>query len=259
MLTVAAIIAILLSIGIVTFSGQAKKAKAAVDMANIRSAKAAAAVEYLMTRNSETVTYYFDASTGTVTADRTAAAAFTGYGKSTGEVEGASGLPVKDGKPQILAVTVKMGEAAEAAWGLGNDLDTFLKKAIAAEAAFGGRYHSGNSLINAVGTLPSVSVSEIFGAATLYDRETILYWRPGTVTINGVKTVFLYAGGSASGSNNWQGYAVYCSGTVYKSSSVSTITTREGRIAKNSVAFPAAASDSDFEAYLLAHNWVRAG
>ena len=62
-----------------------------------------------------------------------------------------------------------------AMWTLANAEGTFLQKAIAVEASYNGRYHSGDKLISAMGTLPAVTTKSIFGDKHLYGAEDMLY------------------------------------------------------------------------------------
>lgn len=75
-----------------------------------------------------------------------------------------------------------------------------------------------------MGTLPSVSAKDIFGSEKLQNGVSTLYWRPKTITINGVKnTVILYAGSQSTGQSAWQGFAIYYNGTIYRSTSRSSV------------------------------------
>lgn len=82
LLIVVAIIAVLVAISIPIFTSQLEKSRKAVDLANVRSAKAAAAAEYMNSGMTESKTYYYDAATGTVTDLETARSSIEGYGKS---------------------------------------------------------------------------------------------------------------------------------------------------------------------------------
>jgi len=97
---------------------------------------------------------------------------------------------------------------------------TFLEKALAQVAAYNGKYHSGDDLIRAMGTLPSVATSEIFGNQKIYGGADVLYWRPAEVTINGEKTVVLYANSDPAGRAQWQGFAYYYNGKIYRSTAI---------------------------------------
>ena len=67
MLIVVAIIAILVVVSIPMVSSSLDKARTATDDANVRAAKAAALIEYMITEPvPETATYYYDAVNGTV-------------------------------------------------------------------------------------------------------------------------------------------------------------------------------------------------
>jgi prepilin-type N-terminal cleavage/methylation domain-containing protein len=107
LLIVVAIIGILVAVSIPIFSSQMEKARIATDKANVRSAKAAAIADYLSTGKSDSQMYYYDAATGTVTTDETAAKAFTGYGKSSKELgtDTSTGIP-NDGTAHIVSIEV---------------------------------------------------------------------------------------------------------------------------------------------------------
>ena len=127
LLIVVAIIAVLVAISIPIFSAQLEKAKQATDLANMRSAKAAAVAEYLGNSESEDKTYYYDAAKGKVSeTDKPA----DGYGRSSKKVSefdtvmpGASGVPNENGKANYITVTVNSTGEVYMRWG-GNDLST---------------------------------------------------------------------------------------------------------------------------------------
>ena len=102
---------------------------------------------------------------------------------------------------------------------------TFLEHAIQIEATLK-KYYSGTDFISAVGTLPSVSTSDIFGNKTLQSGAKTLYWRPKVITIDGKKTVVLYANSGSTGHANWQAYAFYYNGKIYRSTSLFMNTNR---------------------------------
>lgn len=121
LLIVVAIIAVLVAISIPIFSGQLEKSRIAVDQANVRSAKAAAAAEYMGNGESGSVSYVYNG--GTVTRiDLTNSMALdkqvsqSGYGKSRkedtdGSVTGAVGMP----KDSVVEVTID-GSNISARW-----------------------------------------------------------------------------------------------------------------------------------------------
>ncbi len=84
MLIVVAIIAILVAIAIPIFNTQLNNARVQTDAANVRSAKAEAAVTYMTANTTLTTaaTYYFNASAGTLATAKTGIA---GYGQASGE------------------------------------------------------------------------------------------------------------------------------------------------------------------------------
>lgn len=122
LLIVVAIIAVLVAISIPIFSGQLEKSRKAVDLANVRSAKAAAAAEYMSSDMKESKTYYYDAATGTVTDLETARAKINGYGKShhpfDSDKDGASGTPNTGKASGVVAVTINTDGTQTAVWEL---------------------------------------------------------------------------------------------------------------------------------------------
>jgi type IV pilus assembly protein PilA len=117
LLIVIAIIGVLAAISIPIFSAQLKKADAAADAANVRSAKGAAVTAYLTVNSSKTVIYYFDAEKGTVTADAAQAANIKGYGKSTEDIDdNADGIPNISGSGRIVSVAIQANGSVSCAW-----------------------------------------------------------------------------------------------------------------------------------------------
>ena len=83
LLIVVAIIGVLTAVAIPVFSSQLEKSREATDIANLRSAKAAAVAKYLADDLTEG-TYYFDAQKGVlVSEDNFTDGSITGYGKGT--------------------------------------------------------------------------------------------------------------------------------------------------------------------------------
>lgn len=119
LLVVVAIIAVLVAVSIPIFTAQLTKAKASTDMANVRSAKAAASAQYLSDTPTGGAVYYYDAESGTVSTDADAAKSFAGYGKSTTDLKDdkASGIPLD----QIVQVTFSADGTHSCAWVLGSD------------------------------------------------------------------------------------------------------------------------------------------
>lgn len=120
LLIVVAIIAVLVAISIPIFSRQLEKSREAVDLANVRSAKAAAAAEYMNTDMTESRTYYYDAATGTVMNLQAARGNIKGYGKShhpfDQDKDGASGTPNTGEASGVVAVTIKADGTQSAKW-----------------------------------------------------------------------------------------------------------------------------------------------
>ena len=79
LLIVVAIIGVLTAVAIPVFTTQLEKSREATDIANLRSAKAAAVALYL--DSNQSATYYFDAQKGVLVKDSNAGIA--GYGKGT--------------------------------------------------------------------------------------------------------------------------------------------------------------------------------
>ena len=83
LLIVVAIIAVLAIVAIPIFSAKLENSREETDIANIRSAKAAAVAEYLAGNYDTSKTYYFDAVGGAIVTEKPS----VGYGKGT-EVDG---------------------------------------------------------------------------------------------------------------------------------------------------------------------------
>ena len=124
---------------------------------------------------------------------------------------------------------------------------SFLEKAIVQESSYAGKYHSGDDLIEAMGPLPSVSPSSLFGDTKIYTGESLLYWRPKTVTIDGKTQVYLFANVGSAGHAAWQAFAIYYHGTVYLSADIA----QNGTINRQSTLGIKPTTD-DFGASLLA-------
>lgn len=260
LLVAVAIIGTLTAVSIPIFSAQTKKAKAAADMANVRAAKSAAVAAYLSSGESGSISYYYDAASGTVK-NEDESGTIAGYGKSADDLsnDGADYAPCdSSGKPRIVEVTVDSDGMVTAKWTLDNDPGTFLALAEQIESSYGNQYHSGNDLISASmdknGSLPSVSTSDLFGNAAIYNGSLTLYWRPNTATVQGTKIVYLYANSQQTGNANWKGYAIYYNGSTYISTSIT-----RGKIDENSVNINSKtlAQYDSFESYLLANNWKK--
>jgi prepilin-type N-terminal cleavage/methylation domain-containing protein len=110
LLIVVAIIGVLVAISIPIFTSQLEKSRIATDQANVRSAKAAAATEYMSNGESGSVSYVYHG--GSVTKidltnsmDLDKKVSESGYGKSTredtdGSITGAAGMP-KDSDVEV--------------------------------------------------------------------------------------------------------------------------------------------------------------
>ena len=121
LLTVVAIIAVLVAISIPIFGSQLEKSRVATDQANVRSAKAAAAAEYMSNGESGAVSYVYNDGSVTkrdlgnsMNLDKKVSE--SGYGKSTkedtdGSITGATGIP----KDSVVEVTIN-GSDISARW-----------------------------------------------------------------------------------------------------------------------------------------------
>ena len=125
LLIVVAIIAVLVAISIPIFTGQLEKAKQATDLANMRSAKAAAVAEYLTENMGGEYKRYYDAGKG-----RMSDSIPEGYGKSSKDVtafdtviDGASGVPNSDGTAHYITVSIDKNGTVLMNWN-GRDLTT---------------------------------------------------------------------------------------------------------------------------------------
>ena len=80
LLIVVAIISVMVAVSIPIFTSKLEKAREATDLANMRSAKAAAVAMYLDNTSGSAGDYYYDANGGVLTKDSTG---IKGYGKGT--------------------------------------------------------------------------------------------------------------------------------------------------------------------------------
>ena len=125
LLIVVAIIGVLVAVSIPIFTSQLEKSKQATDLANMRSAKAAAVAEWMSDGMPEGYSRKYDAASGTMT-DSTPA----GYGKSSKAVttfdsvmDGTSGTPNSDGTAHYITVTIDGDGTVLMNWD-GRDLTT---------------------------------------------------------------------------------------------------------------------------------------
>lgn len=126
MLIVVAIIAVLVSISVPVFTNKLEKAREATDIANMRSAKAAAVMEYLDgsldLEEDDIQVFYYSASEGML--KNNPAEALPAYGQGTAAVDGGlrfenynetrAGNKIEgtDAKDRILKVTVRKSDSA---------------------------------------------------------------------------------------------------------------------------------------------------
>lgn len=125
LLIVVAIIGVLVAVSIPIFTSQLEKSKQATDLANMRSAKAAAVAEWMSDGMPEGYSRKYDAASGKMT-DSTPA----GYGKSSKSLadfdtvmDNTSGTP-NPGNPSYITVTISADGTVTMAWAGGNDLST---------------------------------------------------------------------------------------------------------------------------------------
>jgi len=255
LLVVVAIIAVLVGVSIPIFSEQTTKAKKATDQANMRNANAAAVNEYLTNKNNTDMTYYYDAYNGTL---KTSNDGIKGYGESTEEIEGATGVPNKNGTAHIVTVKVKTDGSCTLSWGsdLENYYDTTKDKLSNLENNTSIMSYQYNGELQSTEAPYQQVDKSIFNNFKIYaDRDgsnTPLYWTPKTTSLNGKIVTYLYANESNSGNNNFQGFAVYYEGATY----ISTNIAWNKSIDKMGVQFDASGY-LDFGTYLTSNRWKK--
>lgn len=224
LLVAVAIIGILVAVSIPVFAGQAEKAKVAADMANVRSAKAAAVAQYLTDGASGEKTYYYDAAGGTVKEDSNG---ITGYGKSSVEVSGASGIPNSNGIAHVVTVKLAADGICSASWGTA--IENVLQSNILLINAYTDKPWKLNDYLKKSGITLTVTTESLFGKNEIQNRITELTWRPAIVTINNkAGTVILYA----NDSSNTSAFAIYYNGETYLSTNNGGY---QGRIDRNPI------------------------
>lgn len=122
LLIVVAIIGVLVAIAIPVFNSQLRKARVATDQANVRSAKAAAAAEYMSDGESGSVSYLYDGGhvvpvNASNVSQLSSITSASGYGKSNAEDNdreqtGARGTP----KKSYVEVTINDSGQITAMW-----------------------------------------------------------------------------------------------------------------------------------------------
>ena len=133
LLIVVAIIGVLTAVAIPVFTTQLEKSREATDIANMRSAKAAAVALYLDDNEAGSTTgavYYFDAQKGVLVKEADANNALTAYGKGTtknggcdafymgGTAANYEGTTVASGKVIKVTITDPTAANAEATFAL---------------------------------------------------------------------------------------------------------------------------------------------
>lgn len=223
-LIVVAIIAVLVGISIPTFTAQTAKAKAAADMANVRSAKSVAAAQFMTDLPSTSTTYYYDAASGQV---KNSPSGITGYGQSNVAVDGALGIPNTNGVAAIVSVTCDSAGTISASWSSG-ETENILQKNQTLANNYTGNAWQLNDYLKSNGSTLTVDTSSLFGTIKIQNDPAQLTWRPVVATINGVKTVILYA----NDSSNTSAFAIYYNGTTYLSTNNGGY---QGRINRNAI------------------------
>lgn len=122
LLIVVAIIGVLVGISIPIFTSQLEKSRQATDMANMRSAKAAALDEWMSEGMPADYSRKYDAAKGLMT-DATP----EGYGQSTKPANiffngNVSGTPNENGVANYLTITIDASGAVSYVWGAGSSL-----------------------------------------------------------------------------------------------------------------------------------------
>ena len=122
LLVVVAIIGVLVGISIPIFTSQLEKSRQATDMANMRSAKAAALDEWMSEGMPADYSRKYDAAKGIMT-DATP----EGYGQSTKPANtffngNVSGTPNENGVANYLTITIDASGAVSYVWGAGSSL-----------------------------------------------------------------------------------------------------------------------------------------
>ena len=122
LLIVVAIIGVLVGISIPIFTSQLEKSRQATDMANMRSAKAAALDEWMSEGMPADYSRKYDAAKGIMT-DATP----EGYGQSTKPANtffngNVSGTPNENGVANYLTITIDASGAVSYVWGTGFNL-----------------------------------------------------------------------------------------------------------------------------------------
>lgn len=111
LLIVVAIIAVLVAISIPIFTSQLEKSREATDLANLRSAYAAATTKYLSEDITTETNVYYNAGTGALAAEKTGIA---GYGKGTA-TDGGTPDTVIGGYTYDATTSVVSGQVIKAA------------------------------------------------------------------------------------------------------------------------------------------------
>ena len=123
LLIVVAIIGVLVAVSIPIFTSQLEKNKQATDLANMRSAKAAAVAEWMTGDMSSGAEYVYDAASGKAYKS-TEKSSVAGYGKSSQPAssfsnETVSGTPNENGSANFVTVIISNLGAVSFRWGAG--------------------------------------------------------------------------------------------------------------------------------------------
>ena len=123
LLIVVAIIGVLVAVSIPIFTSQLEKSREATDLANMRSAKAAAVAEWMSGDMSGSAEYVYDAASGRAY-NRTEKSSVAGYGKSSKPAssfsdETVTGTPNENGTANFVTVIISESGAISYRWGAG--------------------------------------------------------------------------------------------------------------------------------------------
>lgn len=105
LLIVVAIIAVLVAVSVPVFNSKLERSREAVDIANMRAAKVAAAAAYLNDELGDVKTVYYDADNGVIIKDRSKLS--KGYGQGTG-VNGNTSYLTYDSKEDVRGEIIEI-------------------------------------------------------------------------------------------------------------------------------------------------------
>ena len=117
MLVVVAIIGVLIAIAVPVFLSQIDQARRGTDMANARSAYAAAIAEQAIKGETGTTTYYFDAASGTVSTEETGIQPYGQWDATADYDAGGVAVSGNAAKSGIVRVTLNGAKVTSIIWG----------------------------------------------------------------------------------------------------------------------------------------------